>query len=541
MDLAKKSFLIVEDYNDMRSIIKHMLTSYGVTDIDMVANGEQAMNKIAQRHYDVILCDYNLGDGKDGQQVFEETKHKKILPYSTVFIMITAENTMKMVMGVIEYYPDDYISKPINKDTLKKRIEKLILRKQNLKEVTQLIEKEQYSTAIDVCEAHVADKPRNATEFIKLKAELYIRLGRYEEAEQIYKSTLEDRVVPWAQFGLGKICFLKGEFQQACDQFERLHVTTPNHMESYDWLAKSRINLGELDKAKQTLSEAVSLSPKVTSRQAFLGDVALECEDYKSAERAFRSATAAGSRSIFNTPANYTKLANATSHTRSPKDVLTVLNKINKDFPHDKNARIQAEITKSLLLKDSLPQIAKASIVAAKKLYEKQADNLDAEILLEMSKALFTHNDDELGEELLNKVVMNYSDNVEKLENIKSWMISSGREEQAKNIINGAKKKVVKLNNKAKDLANKGDLEGANKLLEDALRRSPDNLTINLNCIRVMLTLANNEGITDNSAHKLMTLFDKVRDKDPGHNDLPELMERYQSLLVKKVDRKDCA
>ncbi len=540
-DLAKKSFLIVDDYNDMRGIIKHMLTAYGVTDVDLVANGEEAMNKIAERNYDVILCDYNLGNGKDGQQVFEEAKYKKILPFSTIFIMITAENTMKMVMGVIEFYPDDYLSKPINKETLKKRIEKLILRKQDLNEVTQLIEKEQFTLAIDKCQQHIDNQPRNVTEFIKLKAELYTRLGQYNDAEQVYKSALAERDLPWAQFGLGKICFLKGEFNQACDWFEQLIQSTPNHMESYDWLAKSRLQLGDQDRAKQTLSEAVNLSPKVTSRQAFLGNVALECEDFKTAERAFRSATAAGNRSIFNTPTNYTKLANATLHTRSPKDVLKVLNKIKNDFPHDKNARIQAEISKSLLLKDSLPQIAKESIATAKKLYEKQADNLDTEILLEMSKALYSHDDDELAEDLLNKVVMNYSDNIDKLETIKTWMINSGREDQARDIITVAKRKVIKLNNDARDLANKGDLISADKLLEDALKQSPDNITINLNCIRVILALAKDEGITEHSTQKLMLLFDKVRDKKPGHKDLPELMEKYQTLLGNNINRKNCA
>jgi len=541
VDLATKSFLIVDDFNDMRGIIKHMLTTYGTTDIDMAANGEDAMSKIARRHYDVILCDYNLGQGKDGQQVFEEAKFKNILPFSTVFIMVTAENTKKMVMGVIEFYPDDYISKPINKDTLKKRIEKLILRKQDFAEVTRLIAKDQLASAIDKCDEHIANQPRNVREFIKLKADLCIKLGRYDDAERIYQAELEDRDVPWAQFGLGKICFLKGDYQKACDIFEQLHVTSPNHMESYDWLARSRLKLGELEKAKQTLTDAVGLSPKVTLRQAFLGDVSLECEDYKSAERAFRSATAAGNRSIFNTPTNYTKLASATSHTRSPKDVLKVLNKIKQDFPHDNTAKIQAEITKSLLLKDSLPQVAKESIATTKKLYDKLGGHLDGEVLLEMSKAMFTHNDEELGEDLLKKVVMNYYDNAEILEDIQSWMAATGRGDQGRNLINTAKNQVIKLNNDARDLASAGDLEGAKKLLDDALSQSPDNLTINLNCIRVILSLSEKESITDITLQELKRLFDKVRDLDPGHKDLPELMEHYQLLLDNKTGHENCA
>jgi tetratricopeptide (TPR) repeat protein len=454
--------------------------------------------------------------------------------------MVTAENTMKMVMGVIEFYPDDYISKPINKDTLKKRIEKLILRKKDLKEIVRLIEKEHFLSAIEKCDEHIATRPRNVNEFIKLKADLSIKLGRYDEAEHIYQSILEERDVPWALFGLGRISYLKGDYAQACEIFERLQASSPNHIESYDWLARCRMKLGERDKAKETLSVAVALSPKVTLRQAFLGDVALQCEDYKLAERAFRSATSAGNRSIFNTPDNYTKLANAMSHTRSPKDVLKALNKIRKDFPQDRNAKLQAEITKSQLLKDSFPEVAKKSITAAKKLYAKLDGNVDTEILLDMSKALYTHNDDEMGDKLLHKVIMNHHDNTDMLGHIQAWMADTGRESQAKELINAAKNHVIKLNNDARDLANAGDLKGADRLLDDALHQSPDNLTINLNSIRVKLKLAESEGPDEISPGKLKTLFDKVRGMNPGHRDLPALMERYQ-LLLGNTDYENCA
>ncbi len=85
-----------------------------------------------RRAYDVVLCDYNLGEGMDGQQVLEEAKHRRLVGYATVFVMITAENTMEMVMGAMEYKPDDYLTKPFNKELLKSRLEKLVARKRDL-------------------------------------------------------------------------------------------------------------------------------------------------------------------------------------------------------------------------------------------------------------------------------------------------------------------------------------------------------------------------------------------------------------------------
>jgi len=533
IDLAKTSFLIVDDFSDMRSIIKHMLVSYGTTDIDMVANGEIALHKLAERTYDVILCDYNLGPAKDGQQVLEEAKHNNILPLSTVFIMVTAENTKQMVMGAVEFYPDAYVSKPINKDTLKRRLEKLILKKQDFTEITQLIARDKIASAIEKCDEKIAAQPRNVSEFVKLKTDLCIRLGRYAEVERIFHSALEERELPWARFGLGRIYFLKEEYEQACAEFEKLLDNTPNHMESYDWLAKSQIALEMRDYAMQTLSRAVELSPKVTLRQMSLGNLALEGEDYALAERSFRNATSVGNRSIFNTPANYTKQAQAMTHTKSPKEVFKVLNKIKKDFPRDANANIQGEIAKSLLLKETLPDVARSSIASAQKVYNRNDRKIDNEISLEMAKALFAHGEEEQAGEIMHNVVMNYHDDKKKLNEIKQWMASVGREEQANSMVIAARNLIVKINNEAKEMAESGDLKGAIRMFEDALSKSPDNLTINLNCIRSILKQAEQADGLSPGLNRLKSLFSRVTEIDPGHKDLPGLMERYQLLLGK--------
>ncbi len=66
----------------------------GASHLDDAKDAINAMAKIKSQHYDVILCDYNLGEGQNGQQFLEEAKSRNLLHYGTIFIMITAENTM---------------------------------------------------------------------------------------------------------------------------------------------------------------------------------------------------------------------------------------------------------------------------------------------------------------------------------------------------------------------------------------------------------------------------------------------------------------
>jgi len=137
--IEKLKFLIVDDYADMRSVLQNMLLSFGVQNIDIASNGKDAIRAIEHQRYDVILCDYNLGEGRDGQQVLEEIRHRKLIGVGTVFLMVTAENTRVMVMGAVEYEPDSYLTKPFTKDLLGQRLTNLLNMKADLVEIEQAI------------------------------------------------------------------------------------------------------------------------------------------------------------------------------------------------------------------------------------------------------------------------------------------------------------------------------------------------------------------------------------------------------------------
>ena len=122
--LKDKKILVVDDFAEMRTTLRGMLESYDANAVTMASSGEEAIQLISNNRYDVILCDYNLGDGKDGQQVLEEAKLRGKLPYASVFIMITAETTSFMVMGALEHQPDDYLAKPFTRTVLQSRIKR---------------------------------------------------------------------------------------------------------------------------------------------------------------------------------------------------------------------------------------------------------------------------------------------------------------------------------------------------------------------------------------------------------------------------------
>ncbi len=73
-DYSNKRFLVVDDFSDFRTSMKSMLRDIGAKDVDTADRGEDALALCRHKRYDIILHDYNLGAGKNGQQVLEELK-----------------------------------------------------------------------------------------------------------------------------------------------------------------------------------------------------------------------------------------------------------------------------------------------------------------------------------------------------------------------------------------------------------------------------------------------------------------------------------
>jgi DNA-binding NtrC family response regulator len=118
--------LIIEPHAGMRSSIHNMLNLCGLTKIEH-ANGSNSAIKLLQlKQMDMILCEYDLEGGQDGQQLLEDLRHHKIISLATMFFMVTAEGNQSKVVSAAELAPTDYILKPFTADRLLERIARAI-------------------------------------------------------------------------------------------------------------------------------------------------------------------------------------------------------------------------------------------------------------------------------------------------------------------------------------------------------------------------------------------------------------------------------
>ncbi|MCU7871612.1 MAG: tetratricopeptide repeat protein [Candidatus Thiodiazotropha sp. (ex Lucinoma borealis)] len=530
--LENKTYLVVDDYGDMRSMIKNMLIACGAKDITLAVNGAEALACMASQRFDVVLCDYNLGSDKDGQQVLEEAKHRHLIGLGTVFLMVTAENAREMVMGAVEYQPDSYLTKPFNKDLLNARLEKLIVKKQDLLEIEQAIEKHEYTRAINILDLKIAQSPPNSNELRKIKGEICLSSGNTKQAREVYETVLSIRDIPWACLGLCKTLFLEKNYTEAQSHLQTLIEHHPNYTASYDWLAKTYKALNQLNEAQATLQTATEISPKVVLRQKMLGEIALLNDDMKVAEAAFTKAVQYGRHSVYKHPSNYSNLAKVTAITQQGEAGLKVLKNMKREFSKDTQAPLYMATAESMIHETMGDhEAANASLQQAADIFETLDHRLSSDCAIEMAKTFNKFNMTDKATELLQNTVLNNHTDESLLDEIKLTMVSMDMKEDVLGSIDAIRQEVASLNKTGIELARNGKLEEAVTLLKQTAERMPANKVVNLNTALVLLMDMERNNLSTEGIDEIQIYLKRVSRADPNNKTLQKLKDRLETAI----------
>ena len=118
------SVMIVDDQQSMRGICKYILTQLGFTNIVEAKSGRDALGKLEKSSVDLIISDWNMDD-IDGLTLLRVIrKHPKT--QGMPFIMATGRSDKEQVKEAISSGVNNYIIKPFDASTMKKRIEAVI-------------------------------------------------------------------------------------------------------------------------------------------------------------------------------------------------------------------------------------------------------------------------------------------------------------------------------------------------------------------------------------------------------------------------------
>ena len=487
---SQKSVLIIEDFTEFARSMRGMMVTMGSKRIDLVYNGEDAIQICKEKKFDIILSDYNLGSGKDGQQVLEELHYFNLLKTNTMFIMVTAENTAEMVMGALEFQPDSYLTKPFNGHILKLRLDKGIYKKDILAPIVKLMRKKKWRSAIEMADQVISENPKFRMACLRHQYSCYKRLKLYDKALELTTGIVNERPIPWAMMGVGEIFFAKKDMEKASDLFSDMIVEFPMVLEGYDWLARIQALLGQPIEAQNTLLKAVKYSPKALKRQKLLGGLAEENNDFETMSGAFRQAVKYGSNSAFASPDEFVKLTKSIGmqlkgdadidKKRLVDEAESVFKKLDTRFKNNPSTQFRSAVAHAdfgAVTNDN--DITDKYLNVATKYYDRIEELIGADESLEIAASLKSLGQEELAESILEEAFeQNFDDPV--------FMKKASQITSNKALVQNSQK-VNQLNNKAIHLFSSREYLDAIGYFKKASKIAPNNVNIHLNHIQALL------------------------------------------------------
>jgi two-component system chemotaxis response regulator CheY len=120
----KKAVLVVDDYGTMRRIIRNLLEQIGFSNTAEAEDGNSALAKLKGGDFGLVISDWNM-EPMTGLQLLQQVRADARLA-KLPFIMVTAESKTENVVAAKAAGVNNYIVKPFNAETLKKKIETVL-------------------------------------------------------------------------------------------------------------------------------------------------------------------------------------------------------------------------------------------------------------------------------------------------------------------------------------------------------------------------------------------------------------------------------
>lgn len=516
VSLTKARTLVVDDYQGMRTILRDIVRAMGVTQVDTAANGREALNLLRGSRYDVVICDFNLGPGLNGQQVLDEARLHDYIGVSTIWVMVTAEKTADMVMGAAEVKPDEYLLKPINQSILESRLERLIVKKQALRGIEEAIKAKDFAVAIERCDQLIRSEGAKHPEIARIKSDLQLKVGDFEGARVLFESILATRSVPWARTGLGRVYFQQGHYEKARDTFQQVLDENRMFIEASDWLAQTLEAMGERVQAQQVLASAARLSPNSASRQKTLGETAYKNGALDVAQAAFEKTIRISEFSTNKNPGAYVALAKVLSDSDAPDEALKVLARTKGVFKDSTDVAIQAAAVESAVYKKTGQQdLSDAAMAQAEHLLASQSGTLGQEAAMEVAQAMLTLGRKEQAFGLMRDLVKNHHEDTRLSSQVEALFEQAQMGAEGRSLVAESREEVIQINNQGVMLAKQGQFAEGARLLRTALQNLPGSEVVMMNLCGLLIGQMRAEGRSDALMAEVTELLERVRVLNP--------------------------
>lgn len=265
--LHESHALVIEGNPQSRSILVSQLRELGLGKVSQCSRLSDARRKLEASQFDVIICEQTFEkEPGSGQDLLDELRRHQLLPFYTVFVMVTAEASYAKVAEAAESALDAYLLKPHTGARLAERILQARQRKRELQHIFAAIDEQDFDLAATRCLERFETRAPYWLYAARIGAELLLRTGRIAEAQRLYEAVIEARTLPWAKLGVARAQLDSGQASKAATTLESLLQDEPGYADAYDVMGRAQFELGNFENALATFRMATQLTPGSISR-----------------------------------------------------------------------------------------------------------------------------------------------------------------------------------------------------------------------------------------------------------------------------------
>jgi len=538
--LSKKRVLIIDRHPPARDSLRLMLSALDVTSVHGAGNSAEVLRQVKSHRFDIVLSDFILDDGRDGQQLLEELRHAHLIPLSTVYMIITGERSYNNVVSLAELAPDDYLIKPFTADQLQVRLIRAIYKKHILHRIYQQIEKGDLQEAIAACDRVIQQQPNYMYDALRFKGELLSTLDRHQEAEEVYRRVMEAKVVPWAKMGLAHALKARGQLDEAEQLAAEIIEETPEFLSAYDFLASVQEAQGKLEEAQAALQKAADISPNNTVRQRVVGDIAARNRDLLGAEKAYGKVLERHRGSSLKSVDDFTNLSRVLVERGDTTASRKIVTEMKRDWRGDKQAEMAGLVMESLCLQkegatEKAQQMVEQALELHKEVLAKASDSgkqSSQRLAIDLAHACLATGNEDAGKDILKKVAAENNEDPHLIGQINEVFDKTGNAAAGKALLDQVGKEIIELNNRGVLAARSGDLDGAVQLLIQAAEEVP-NLQFLVNAAKAIFTLLDRKGWDAELAAKGLHYLQRAHAKDRKSAKVASARELYTTVAKK--------
>lgn len=523
---SKCKVLVIDDQELAIGYIKYPLEQLGFHDVTFVDRVPAAMNLIATRIYDLIICAYEFRKEKDGYFLYDELKRNDMLSLQTAFVFVSADTSKELIHSIVELQPDDFLAKPFTIRDLDKRLYRALTRKRALRKIYNFMFHHKYNNALEMVNKFLSD-PSQSDYYptaLKAKGEILLQFEDVIPAKDFYEAILDVQNFSWAQMGLVKALLKLGREEEAEKIILRLAVKPDAQLLAYDMLTELQIKQKDYEMALESNVVASEVSPRNLHRHNKTVDLARLTNDHKTHFEATKKIVKYAKDSIYDKPENYLEAARAgidyamtTEEEETQGLAREAADYLNHFAENSDKKAVQEQIDVCNARISQLQNDERQAKELLTKLDDENWQGLSDEDLLDRSKALHA--------------VGMHGESSKIIEHITERAMSQGNQDelyleylqqekkQKEEILMTPKE----LNNKAVKHYQRGDTNNAMDVFGKAFTLMPKNTSIALNLLQTIAMIAQNGNLAK-SEKELMTKCIYVVENGQL---TPEQKERY--------------